>query len=182
MSRSGLRTKKITLKNKVCYMCVILVFIDDKFIYLGSFLMIMGRWIKDKDGVLTYNPYSLKFYETEMLKHRVAHGKKLSMAESKIVFKKLCRHYRVDGTIEFNSRMKGGLCCRWVILVGTETTFGILCHEVAHMIDKIKRTDSKHDKKLVRIVDRINKYCQKKEYWEKELTRRTKIKIKVAPS
>lgn len=106
--------------------------------------------------------------------------KELTSTEAKIIFKKLCRHFKVNCSIYFwgyNSGRANG----WRIIVPYRCNFGILAHEISHMIDKKKRR-SKHDKKLMRIIRRVNNYYKKKNYWEIELNKRTEIKVKPEPT
>ena len=148
-------------------------------------VMKMGRWIKEEDGSKTYSPYRLKFYEKEIEEeHNEAHNKKLTEQEARMVFKKLCRHFKLKWVkLYFNGRRQGGITnsSGW-IEVCYNPSFGLICHEIAHIIDRKKRGRSKHDKKFKRVITRVVNYCKKKNYWEEELTKRTEIKIKPEPT
>lgn len=137
----------------------------------------MGRWKPDENGVLTYDPFSLKFYKDEKELYAETYNKKLGSREIKIVFEKLKRHYKLDVLLKHNARSNGhfrGYC----IDIPYNTSFGLLCHEIAHAIDHKKRGKSKHDKKLMRVLGRVINYCKKKNWWKEELDRRTEIKVK----
>lgn len=125
----------------------------------------MGRWVKDKDGSSTYYPYSLKFYENEQNTFHESYHKELKGERVDLIFRKLKRHYKLwNVTIRHNKR-KNGVFGGWYIDVPVNTFFGLLCHEVAHAIDR-KRRKSKHDKRLMRIIARVNHYCKKKNWFE----------------
>lgn len=142
----------------------------------------MGRWIQ-KGNILTYNPHRLKFYEDEIELFSEAYSRKLDTRETKIIFDKLCRHYKLRWiSLSFNGRRGGGIAGGSYIQLCYNPAFGLLCHEIAHIIDKKKRSKSKHDKKLMRILGRVISYCKKKNWWEEELNRRTEIKIKPIPT
>lgn len=141
----------------------------------------MGRWIEDENGVLNWHP-KIKFYERENKIFSEADDKKLNKEEMKIVFKKLKRHFRKKVInslrIEFNSNwnghFRGGVFCNYYIDMPKQSSFRLLCHEFAHAIDYQKRGKSKHDKKLMRVIKRVIRYCEKKNWWEEELKKRTK--------
>lgn len=141
----------------------------------------MGRWIKDKNGVMTYDPYTLKFYKDENELYAEAYDKKLSSREIGIIFEKLKRHYKLDVWLRHNA-IRNGHFRGYCIDVPHNTSFGLLCHEVAHAIDYKKRGKSKHDKKLMRILGNVINYCKNKDWWQEELDRRTEIKIKPQPT
>jgi hypothetical protein len=141
----------------------------------------MGRWKKNKEGKMVYEPYSLVFYRKEHELFPETYAKKITGKEIQIIFKKLIKHYRLNCYLVFNARKNGhfkGYC----IDLPYSTSFGMLSHEIAHAIDKKKRGRSKHDKKLMKIMGRVINYCKKKRYWEEELTKRTEIKIKTEPT
>lgn len=140
-------------------------------------------WRKDNDGALTYSPFRLKFYEREHDEFQDAYARKLTRREAGMVYTKLLRHFKL-GTkyIYFKSRLSsGGKANRRYIILGKSPNFGILCHEVAHLIDFRKRR-SKHDKTLMFIMRRVVNYCKKRQWWEKELKKRTEPKVVIQPT
>ncbi len=119
----------------------------------------------------------LKFYGVDEPTHREAYDKKISNEEARMVFKKLCRHYKLRWVnVYFNGRRHGGIAGGGRIEVKHNPSFGLICHEIGHIIDERKRGKSRHDKKLMRILGRVVAYCKKKNYWEDEIKRRTEIK------
>jgi len=120
----------------------------------------------------------LKFYDKEEQMFPEANKRKLTVQETKIVFSKLCRHFKLDLTLFFNGRINGGFYEKGVraIELGKNLNFGILCHEIAHDLDHKKRGVTKHDKKLLRVIKRVINYCEKKGWWEDELKARTEEK------
>lgn len=141
----------------------------------------MGRWKSDENGVMTYDSYSLKFYKDEKELFSEAYDKEICGREVDMVFEKLKRHYKLEIGIRHNKR-RNGVFRGWYIDVPYKTSFGLLCHEIAHAIDKKKRGKSKHDKKLMRVLGRVVNYCKKKNWWQEELNRRTEIKAKPVPT
>jgi len=141
--------------------------------------------LKEKDGTILLTGHRLKFYYDEKEKFSEAYGKKLSFKEIRIVFDKLKRHFKLNLWIEFRT-MRGGTFKRsWsgsMIYLPYKTSFGMLCHEIAHAIDSKKRGKTKHDKKLMKILGSVIKYCKKKDWWKDEITKRTEIKIKPEPT
>jgi len=125
----------------------------------------MGRWVKDKEGGFTYNPYELKFYEKEIDTFHESYHKELKGDRVDLVFRKLKRHYKLGNLVIQHNKRKNGVFRGWCIDVPVDTCFGLLCHEISHAIDRKKRK-SKHDKRLMRIVARVNHYCKKKNWFE----------------
>lgn len=126
---------------------------------------------------------SLKFYAEERKLYPEAYSRKLTTTETKIIFDKICRHYKLKWiSLSFNGRRRGGIAGSGYIQLCYDPCFGLLCHEIAHIIDKRKRNKSKHDKKLMRLLGRVINYCKKRNWWQEELTRRTEIKIKPLPT
>lgn len=130
---------------------------------------------------MTYDPYTLKFYKDEKELYSEAYDKEICGREVDIVFEKLKRHYKLEIGIRHNKRSNGAFR-GWYIDVPYKTSFGLLCHEIAHALDKKKRRKSKHDKKLMRILGRVVNYCKKKNWWKEELDRRTEFKVKPIPT
>ena len=128
----------------------------------------------------------LVFYRNENKEFKEAFEKKLDYKEARIVFKKLMKHYKLYGSLEFTNRIGAGKCY-WgsnLIQLRWKTNFGIMCHEVSHLIHhkRYGMTKRHHTKKLRKIMKSMVNYCKKKNYWEDELTKRTKIKVKPIPT
>jgi hypothetical protein len=118
----------------------------------------------------------LAFYRKEKELYKEAYEKEICGKEIEIVFEKLRRHYKLHLYLTRFSRHNGHCIGGTRIDVPYRTTFGLLCHEISHAIDHKKRSKSKHDKKLMRVIGRVIAYCKKKNWWEGEIAKRTKVK------
>ena len=137
--------------------------------------------LKISDSKMLLTGYRLKFYYDETKRFSEAYGKDISYKETRIVFDKLNRHYKLNLGLMFRNIRGGKFRKNWnggMITLPYKTTFGLLCHEIAHAIDCKKRNDTKHDKRLMRIIESVIKYCKKKDWWEREINKRIEIKIK----
>lgn len=123
----------------------------------------------------------LKFYTNEKILYEEAYNKEIAGRQLDLVFEKLKRHYKLDLSIRHNKRRNGAFC-GWFINVPYRTSYGLLCHEIAHAIDKKKRGYTQHDKRLMKLLGRVINYCKKKEWWLEEIDRRTAIKVKLEPT
>ena len=123
----------------------------------------------------------LKFYSKENELYSEASKREISGEEVDIVFNKLRRHFKLNLYLSQRSRWNGHFRGH-SISVPYKTSFGLLCHEIAHAIDHKKRGKSKHDKKLMRIIGRVVRYCEKRNYWEDEIKKRTEVKIVPEPT
>jgi len=125
----------------------------------------------------------LVFYMDERNEFKEAYEKTLTYKEAKIICKKLNRHYKLNGFLEFTDRVGGGKCSRYGrIILRWQTNFGILCHEFSHLYEFRKYNESHHRKRLRRIMKTITNYCKKKNYWSEELNKRTEVKIEIEPT
>lgn len=127
-------------------------------------------WREDEDGVIIWKP-RLVFYEKEHKIYSEAYNKQLSGKRLDFVFKKLNRHYKLNLVIEHKGRTTGHFKSSYLrrqswIEVPDDCGFGLLCHEIAHAIDKRKRGKSKHDKRFMKLIGRVINYCKKKNWWE----------------
>ena len=107
----------------------------------------------------------LVFYSNELSTYSKAYALKLDEFQSRKIFVKLVRHFKLvrDGRdLELRFfRGGGGLFSTagfWV-KINSSANLGILCHEVAHAVDSMKRL-SRHDKRFFRLIGRIVKYCE----------------------
>lgn len=137
--------------------------------------------IREEDGSVTMTGERLKFYYDEHNRFSEAYSKEISYREIKIVFAKLKRHYKVSQWLRFGSRHNGHFNSSF-ITVPYRTSYGLVCHEVAHAIEHRKFGHTHHRKRLMRILDRVISYCRKKEWWQAELDKRLTVKVKPKPS
>lgn len=115
----------------------------------------------------------LKYYRTENDEFAETYDKQLNHKETEIVFQKLLRHFKLRGWIKFTNRVGGGSCGRsGRVKLRWNTNFGVLCHEVAHLYEFTKHGGSRHAKRHKRIMARIIRYCQKKQWWADEVVAR----------
>lgn len=127
--------------------------------------------------------YSLKFYHDEKEQFKEAYAMKLGYAETEIVFLKLKRHYKLRGWLDRTDRVSGGRCSsNGRVQVRHSTDFGVLCHEMAHLYEFTKYRESRHGKRLNRIMARMVGFCSKRGYWKGELERRLAPKPVVVPT
>ena len=120
----------------------------------------------------------LVYYMNEKEVFKTAFEKKMSVNEARIVFDKLARHFKL-GRVELDwtsgSRCPKAYKSIWghrIKLNSSYNTFGVLCHELAHIQEFIKYKKSRHNKKHFRIMKRMIVYCERKNYFEAELKRR----------
>jgi len=113
----------------------------------------------------------LAFYRDEKLKFPDAFNKPLSCQEIGIIFKKLCRHFKINPRLQFG-RGSNANGCRVQLSNKWGKNLGILCHELAHAYTDIKFHFVKHNKKMWKIMVRMIRYCEKNNYWQEELQRR----------
>ncbi len=119
------------------------------------------------------------YYWKEKLEHKESFDKKLSVKKAEMIYKKLCRHFKLSRVrLEWTSGCVRPKCSSWRVLLNvSNNNFGVLCHEVGHLYQfqkpKYKQGHNKWHKKIMkRMVD----YCEKKNWFEEELDRRTKPK------
>lgn len=102
----------------------------------------------------------------------------MTVKEAEIVFKKLCRHYKIRPSLEWTSgRNHPRAIDTWKIILNVDwNNFGVLCHELAHTFHiryKRKKNENLHGKKHWNIMKRMINYCRKKNWFADELQRRT---------
>lgn len=109
-----------------------------------------------------------------------------SLAETKIVFNKLIKHFKLRGTsIRWTSgnRHPKAIGNGLILLNWDYNSFGILCHEISHIIQHRKFSKTGHNKQLRKIIKKVVNYCKRKNWFEEELARRTAPKpIKPEPT
>ena len=121
---------------------------------------------------------NLVYYRNEEVEFEEAFKKSMSVEEAKIVYKKLLKHFKLSPVrLEWTSGRIKPKCCSWRVLLNVSwNTFGVLCHEVGHLYQfqypKYKGNGTWHNKKHKKIMTRMIRYCEKKNYWKEEFERR----------
>ena len=122
---------------------------------------------------------SLIYYRKEREDFGIAFTKKLTLKEAEIVYNKLLKHFKLQRVrLEWTSGRNHPCCSSWRICLNIDSnTFGVLCHEVAHLYQhqfpKYRGNGTWHNKKHRRVMKRMTAYCEKKSWFEEELKRRT---------
>jgi hypothetical protein len=119
-----------------------------------------------------------------------AYNKELNIEKAEIVFRKLCKHFKLDGygrqvNLSWSSgnRHPQAFGTSAIQLNSDWNNFGVLCHEIAHIREKKRYGDTGHTKRHRRIMKIIINYCKRKNWFEEELNRRLAPKpIKAEPS
>lgn len=116
------------------------------------------------------------YYRLERQEFREVFDKKLYVVEAEMVYKKLCRHFKLSRVrLLWTSGCVRPKCSSWRVLLNADNNnFGVLCHEVAHLYQFQKpRYKQGHNKWHKKAMKRMVIYCERKNYWEKELKKRT---------
>jgi len=109
----------------------------------------------------------LKFYQKERQRFLKAFNHKVTDEQARKIIKKLVRHFKIPLVlIDFRGHHGGGHAHSNIISVSHNPAIGVLCHELAHVFNKAKYGNWKHNKKLMRTIGTFIKYCEKKNYWE----------------
>jgi len=121
----------------------------------------------------------LIYYDSEKSRYSEEFAMKLSFEEGKRIAIKLNRHFKTkindirktQGSIPRIRYWYSDIPNCWLILPKT-TSFGIVCHEVAHALELVKYGKAGHNKKHTTNMKRAINYCRKKNFWrdDKEIT------------
>lgn len=120
----------------------------------------------------------LVYYSKEKEEFKKAFTRELSVETAEMTYKKLCRHFKLrEVRLEWTSGRNHPRCSSWRVLLNSSwNNFGVLCHELAHLFSHQKFHSFGHNKKHWKIMKRMIYYCEKKNWFEEELERRTEIK------
>lgn len=128
----------------------------------------------------------LMYYQKERIEWKDAFDKKIDSEETRIVIKKLSKHFKIRTPyINFTSgnRISKATSYNDLILNVSYMTWGLVCHELAHSyIFQKDRQHHGHNKYHWKVMKKMIKYCENKEWFWRELARRTEVKIKPEPS
>ena len=120
----------------------------------------------------------LKYYEKERADFPEEFGTFLDIKTANKIIKKLIGHFRIKThkTWRFGGG-KSSHCVTWkntgqghFKFSKTNTSIGVICHELAHAIEMGKRKASTHATRHYNIMKRLIMYCRKKGFVEKEIT------------
>ena len=109
--------------------------------------------------------YKLVFYNKERQVFKDAYTIKLSDSEAVKIAKKLTRHFKLKfGSVRFYGNSQSGRCSWWTaeLRLSHNPSLGLVCHEVAHLGEK------RHSKKLMKLMGKLIRYCEKMKYWRSE--------------
>lgn len=123
----------------------------------------------------------LKFYRKERIEFKESFDTNLSYEEVEIVFKKLCRHYKVNPYLTYG---RGSHANFWKVQISNQwgKNIGVICHELAHSYCFKNGIKKGHHKKMWKVMSRMINYCKRHNYWQEELCRRTEVKMPVVLS
>jgi hypothetical protein len=129
---------------------------------------------------------NLVYYSDERKEFKEAFEKKLTYQEAEIIYSKLCHHFKLrEVRIEWTSGRNHPKCASYRIILNYDyNSIGVLCHEVAHLyqLQKPRKFTNWHNKEHKKIMKRMVNYCNKKNWFEQELQRRLKPKVKTEPT
>ena len=113
-----------------------------------------------------------------------AFQKQLTIEKAEIVFRKLCKHFKLDSNYnQVHLYWVSGNRCpkaigRYAVKLNRDCNdFGRLCHELAHIKEHQKYGKGGHTKRHKKIMGVMINYCKRRNWFEEELARRTAPKI-----
>jgi hypothetical protein len=122
---------------------------------------------------------NLVYYKNEKIEFIEAFKRRMTINEAEIVFEKLCKHFKLHRTYQrVNLCWTSGSRCPKAFGTSAITLnvdcndFGRLCHELAHIRERLKYGNTGHTRRHRRVMKTILTYCKKKNYWEQELKER----------
>ena len=122
----------------------------------------------------------LKYYNDERKIFTDEFSVFFNIKEANKIIAKLIRHYKLDRYNDW--KFVGGKSSKCISYLNakspyfpatprgkfrfskTHTSIGVICHELAHAIEMIKRGKSTHAKKHFKIMTNLIKYCHKMGY------------------
>lgn len=125
---------------------------------------------------------SLIYYKVEKVEFTKAFQRELEVSEAEIIFKKLLRHFKLRPVgLKWTSGRNHPSCSSWRIVLNVDyNNYGTLCHEIAHLYQfqypKYRGNGTFHNKKHKRVMARMVRYCEKRNWFEDELKRRLAFK------
>jgi hypothetical protein len=122
------------------------------------------------DGGILLTGERLKFYYDDHHLYADEYAMPLTEKEAKKVCKKLARHFKVRIWLGFCRGRCGHYRKSWsnggeILLPIGKADIGLLCHEIGHAIHHQRYHKRGHTKQLRHIIDRVVRYCRKKNHW-----------------
>jgi len=114
----------------------------------------------------------LNFYREERKLYERAFETELCGDDTRFVGRKIIKHFKIDCYWINVVSVRNGHAYSHAISLPRRTDFGMLCHELAHVWEKQKYGKTEHRKRLMKLIGRIVRYCEKKNYWKAELDKR----------
>ena len=120
---------------------------------------------------------NLVYYSKEKEEFKEAFEKKLEINSAEMIYKKLCRHWKISPTTVQWTSGRNHPHAGWGITLNKDwNNFGVLCHEFAHHYCQRKLSNHGHNKVHWKFMKRMINYCRKKNWFEEELKRRIEPK------
>lgn len=119
---------------------------------------------------------ALKCYHTDWEENKSAWKRKTQQKDADKIVKKLRRHFNVrwdDGKVSalYIERRKGtaSKTNNRITLPKKDISLGIINHEIAHLVARKRYASKGHDKKFMRALKLVNRYAQKKKFFDAEV-------------
>lgn len=127
---------------------------------------------------------NLVYYKNEKETFKTAFQRKIKCNETYILLDKLAKHFKLGAVrlLWTSGCRKPKAIGNWTIILNCDyNSFGILCHELAHLKHHQRYLKSGHNKKHWRIMKTMIAYCERKNWFADELARRLAPKPIKAP-
>jgi hypothetical protein len=121
------------------------------------------------------NMANLLYYRTEKVIYKEAFDRTLTIDSAEIVFKKLVRHYKLGNVYlvwSSGNRRPKAYGDYKIILNRDWNNFGVLIHELSHIIHKKRLNKSGHNKRHLRFMKSMVTYCTRKNWFQEEIEKR----------
>jgi len=120
---------------------------------------------------------TLVCYHKDWLLNANAWKRKTDIKNANKIVKKLRRHFKVeweqDGmSAYFIPRQRKGTASihtNRITLPAKDISLGIICHEIAHLVSRKRYGSTGHNKKFMKALKIVNKYAEKKHYFDNEV-------------
>ncbi len=130
----------------------------------------------------------MKFYTEEKLRFSELFIRPINSKQIIRIFRKLCRKYKLSDTdlrilnkkhprattTYFRNQ---GRNSSTIITMPSKSNLGVLVHEVAHCVEIKVHGRTRHNKRLYRIMSKINTYARNKNYWDVVATDYSKMDV-----
>jgi len=110
----------------------------------------------------------LKFYQKENDAFKTEYNIHLEDKQAIKIAKKISRHFKFTvNEIKIYGKKSHGYA--WFrlnkIKIPHNTSLSLLIHELAHLYEYQKHNNERHNKQLMKTIQKFIKYCRKKNYW-----------------